>query len=164
VTYFLVSGCINLGPDYSRPDVNVDVPKLYQYSPAETKPLEIEDRWWAVFKDPEIDRLVEQAIKYNWDIKQAAARVLEARAQYVQVRADRFPGIDVEGTADRRRFGGARSASGRTLPTYSLTAPAFFEIDLWSRLAKTSKAAWDNILQEEENRHTVAQTIVAEVI
>ncbi len=164
VTYFVVSGCFNLGPDYSRPDVNIDVPKLYQYNPAETKSLEIGDRWWTVFKDPEIDRLVERAIKYNWNIKQAAARVLEARAQYVQVRADRLPRIDVEGTADRRRFGGARSASGRTIPTYSLTAPAFFEIDLWSRLAKTSKAAWDNILQEEENRHTVAQTIVAEVI
>lgn len=45
-----------------------------------------------------------------------------------------------------------------------LAAPAFFEIDLWCRLAKTSKAAWDDILREEENRHTVAQTIVAETV
>jgi multidrug efflux system outer membrane protein len=49
-----------------------------------------------------------------------------------------------------------------TIDTYELAAPAFFEIDLWSRLAKTSKAAWDDILQEEKTRHTVAQTIVAE--
>lgn len=164
VTYFSVNGCINLGPDYSRPDVNIDVPKIYQYAASEKKPLEIEDRWWMVFKDPEIDHLVEQALEYNWDIKQAAARVLEARARYVQVRADRFPDIDVQGTGNRRRFGGARTASGATVNTYELAAPAFFEIDLWSKLAKTSKAAWDDILLQEENRHTVAQSIVAEVI
>ncbi len=164
VTYLFVSACINLGPDYSRPDVNIDVPQLYQYAQSDKSPLEIGDRWWSVFKDPEIDRLVEQALEYNWDIKQAAARVLETRARYVQVRADRFPDIDVQGTGDRRRFGGARSASGQTVNTLELTAPAFFEIDLWSKLAKASKAAWDDILLEEENRQTVAQTIVAEVI
>jgi len=163
-TYLLVSGCINLGPDYSRPDVKVDIPVSYQYTPTAAKPLEIEDRWWTVFKDPEIDRLVEQALQNNWDIKQAAARVLEARAQFVQVRADRFPSVDVQGSGDRRRFGGPRSASGTTVNTYELAAPAIFEIDLWSRLAKTSQAAWDDILQAETNRHTVAQTIVAETV
>jgi multidrug efflux system outer membrane protein len=163
-TYLFTGGCINLGPDYRRPDVNLDVPKIYQNSPDETKTRVLEDRWWTVFKDPEIDRLVEQALKYNWDIKQAVARVLEARAQYARVRADRLPNVDVEASADRRRFGGPRSASGATIPTYTLTAPAIFELDLWSKLAKTSRAAWDGILQEEKNRHTVAQTIVAEVI
>ena len=163
-TYLLVSGCINLGPDYSRPDVQVDIPVAYQYTPTVAKPLEIEDRWWTVFKDPEIDRLIDQALRYNWDIKQAAARVLEARAQFVQVRANRFPSVDVQGSGDRRRFGGPRSASGTTVNTYELAAPAVFEIDLWSRLAKTSQAAWDDILQAETNRHTVAQTIVAETV
>jgi multidrug efflux system outer membrane protein len=164
VTYFLLNGCINLGPDYNKPDVNVDIPEFYQYASSETKALEVGDRWWTVFGDPELDRLVEQALQNNWDIKLAAARVLESRAQYVQVRADRFPSVDAQGTWDRRRFGGARSASGQTIDTYELSAPAVFEIDLWSRLAKTSKAAWDDILKEEENRHTVAQTIVAETI
>ena len=88
-TYLFVCCCINLGPDYSRPDVKVDIPESYQYTPTVAQPLEIEDRWWTVFKDPEIDRLVEQALQNNWDIKQAAARVLEARAQFVQVRAGR---------------------------------------------------------------------------
>jgi len=144
--------------------VQVDIPVAYQYTPTVAKPLEIEDRWWTVFKDPEIDRLIDQALRYNWDIKQAAARVLEARAQFVQVRANRFPSVDVQGSGDRRRFGGPRSASGTTVNTYELAAPAVFEIDLWSRLAKTSQAAWDDILQAETNRHTVAQTIVAETV
>ena len=161
VTYFLLNGCVNLGPDYRKPDANIDIPGSYQHAPADLNPLEVEDRWWMIFGDSQLDGLVEQVLQNNWDVKQAAARVLETRARYVQVRADRFPSVGVEGTWDRRRFGGARAARGMTIDTYELAAPAFFEIDLWSRLAKTSKAAWDDILQEEENRHTVAQTIVA---
>jgi multidrug efflux system outer membrane protein len=41
---------------------------------------------------------------------------------------------------------------------------ALFEIDLWSRLAKASRAAWNDILVDEENRRTIAQTLVAETI
>ena len=132
VTYFLINGCINLGPDYQQPDVNVDVPETYQYAysdpyaPSATETRVAGDRWWTVFGDPELARLVEEALQNNWDIKLAAARVLESRAQYVQVRADRFPGIDVQGSWDRRRFGGPRSASGETIDTYELTAPAVF--------------------------------------
>ena len=48
--------------------------------------------------------------------------------------------------------------------TYQLSGAASFEVDLWSRLAKASKAAWEDILQEEENRRTLAQTVVAEAI
>lgn len=170
VTYFLFNGCINLGPDYQKPDVNVDVPETYQYAhsdpyaPSATETPVVGDRWWTVFGDPELNRLVEEALQNNWDIKLAAARVLESRAQYVQVRADRFPRVDFQASWDRRRFGGPRSASGETIDTYELTAPGVFEIDLWSRLAKASKASWNDILREEENRHTVAQTIVAETI
>jgi multidrug efflux system outer membrane protein len=170
VTYFLFNGCINLGPDYQKPDVNVDVPETYQYTyseayaPSAPEKLAVTDRWWTVFGDSELDRMVEEALQYNWDLKLAAARVLESRAQYVQVRAERFPQLDSQASWDRRRYGGSRSASGDTLNTYEMSAPAVFEVDLWSRLAKASKASWDDILREEESRHTVAQTIVAETI
>jgi multidrug efflux system outer membrane protein len=164
VTYFVLYGCINLGPDYRQPDVGIDMPESYQYTPSETEALEIEDRWWQVFGDPELDRLVAEVLENNWDIKQAAARILEARARYVQVRADRFPSADIRGVWDRSKFGGTRAARGMIIDTYELSAPAIFEVDLWSRLAKASKAAWDDILREDENRHTVAQTIVGETI
>jgi multidrug efflux system outer membrane protein len=170
VNYLVLSGCINLGPDYRQPDVNIDIPEAYQsgFSDqagiSEKQGLDVSDRWWTVFGDPELNLMVAAALENNWDIKQAAARVLESRARYVQTRADRFPTVDAQGTWDRRRFGGARSARGNTVDTYELTAPAIFEVDLWRRLAKASEAAWDEILQEEETRHTVAQTIVAETV
>ena len=71
----------------------------------------VEDRWWEVFSDRELNQYVEQALKNNWDIKRAAARVLEARSQYVRIRADRFPAVGVSGVKDRRRVSGGEFSS-----------------------------------------------------
>ena len=72
---FFMAGCINLGPDYQRPDLGIQVPQAYEFEPSAVNPLEVEDRWWEIFEDGELDRMVEDALKYNWDIKQAAARI-----------------------------------------------------------------------------------------
>ena len=161
-TYFFLYGCINLGPDYKRPDLGIQVPESYEFEPTEKQTLEVEDRWWEVFDDRELNQLVEDALKYNWDIKQAAARILEVRARYVQVRSGRFPAVDVGGIRDRRQVGGGEFRDNFIVDTYELTAAASFELDLWSRLKKASRAAWEDILREEENRRAVAQAVVAE--
>ena len=162
--FFFLYGCINLGPDYVQPDLGVQTPESYEYAPTETELLVAGDRWWEVFGDSELNQLVDEVLKNNWDVKQAAARILEARYQYVQVRAGRFPSVDFDGNMDRRRLGGVRLASGSIVNTYQFAGVAAFEVDLWSRLAKASRAAWGDILQEEENRRTLAQTIVADAI
>lgn len=160
-----LTGCINLGPDYQRPDLDIEIPESYQNDPSEqaVNPV-IVDRWWQDFGDAELNALVEEVLKRNWDLKQAVARILEARAQYVQVSADRWPQVGFDYDWDKRRFGGVNVGHGETITTHQLTFPALFEIDLWSRLAKVSRAAWDDILVNEENRRTVAQTLVAESI
>jgi multidrug efflux system outer membrane protein len=163
-TYFFLNGCINLGPDYQRPNMGIQVPESYEFEPTEKQPLEVEERWWEIFEDGELDQLVEDALKYNWDIKQAAARVLEVRARYVQVRSDRFPEVDVGGIRDRRQINGGESRDNFIVDSYDLSAAASFELDLWSRLKKASQAAWEDILAEEENRRTVAQAVVAETV
>ncbi len=162
--YFFLYGCINLGPDYQRPDLGIQVPQSYEFEPTEKQPLEVEDSWWEIFDDGELNQLVEHALTYNWDIKQAAARILEVRARYVQVRSDRFPAVDVGGIKDRRQISGGETRDSSIVDTYDLSAAASFELDLWSRLEKASRAAWEDILAEEENRRTVAQAVVAETV
>ena len=100
-TYFFLYGCINLGPDYQRPDLGIEVPQSYEYEPTAKQPLEVEDSWWEIFDDRELNQMVEDALKYNWDIKQAAARILEVRARYVQVRSGRLWMSAVPGIAGR---------------------------------------------------------------
>jgi multidrug efflux system outer membrane protein len=160
-----LNGCINLGPDYQRPEVGVEIPESYQNDRSEPvlSPV-LEDRWWQDFDDPELNALVEEVLERNWDLKQATARILESRAQYVQVSADRWPQVGFDYQWDERRFGGVNVGRGRTITTHQVTFPALFEVDLWSRLAKASEAARKDILVDEENRRTIAQTLVAETI
>jgi multidrug efflux system outer membrane protein len=72
--------------------------------------------------------------------------------------------VNASGFKDRRQVDGGGFEDGVIVDTYELSAPASFEIDLWSKLKKASQAAWDDILQEEEARRTVAQSIVAEAV
>ena len=86
-----LTGCINLGPDYQRPDLDLEIPDSYQNDPAEqTAASVIAHRWWQDFGDAELNVLVEEVLKRNWDLKQAAARIIEARADCGQRRRSLF--------------------------------------------------------------------------
>jgi multidrug efflux system outer membrane protein len=62
-----------------------------------------DDDWWRGFDDPELDRLVEQALERNGDLAAAAARIDQASAQARIAGADPLPGIDAAGNGARQR-------------------------------------------------------------
>ncbi len=164
----ILCGCMNLGPDYQRPDIGIQVPEAYQYAPAGDTLVEPEDQWWRSFNNIELNQVVEEALQNNLDIKRATAAVLEVRAQLVETRADRFPQVGLDAGAERRQSPVIGAIAGDTSPTrlsvYTLSLPASFELDLWGRLARAEEATRANLLQAEEDRRTVAQTVVAETI
>ena len=74
VTVFLliIVGCMKLGPDFHRPDTGIRVPDSYQQAPKQTETSPIEGPWWHAFGDPDLNRMVEEALKNNLDLKRAA--------------------------------------------------------------------------------------------
>ena len=168
--FFVVAGCMKVGPDYNRPDTGIEIPGAYQHATAEGVAPYSEDQWWKVFGKPEIDQLVEEVLKNNLDIKRATAGILEIRSQFVQTRADRFPTAGIEGQRKRQRQTAAVTSTKpgewrRTeTDTYSMSLPASFELDLWGRLARAEEAARADLLSAEDSRRIVAQTVVAETI
>ncbi len=159
---------MKMGPDFHRPDTGIHIPTTFQYAPTEAVTPLPEDRWWEVFNDPVLNEIVEEALRNNLDIKRATARVLEVRSQFVQVRADRFPQLDLDGQAQRQKRPIIGILPGRSFSTetdiFTLSLPAFFEVDLWGRLARAAESARADLLRAEETRQTVAQTVVAETI
>ena len=115
---FLLGGCINLGPDYERPTDALSIPESYLQEPMPGEQIPYADNWWLVFEDPELNRIMEEVLAYNWDIERTAGRILELRALAGQTRADhrRTHGRCVlVGPADDRRFrsrGRPRGAGG----------------------------------------------------
>lgn len=165
---FLVSSCMRMGPDYQRPKTLFSVPTSYQHG-RDSGPIPgVDDPWWEGFRDSDLNGVVEEALLNNLDIRRATARVLEVRARFVQSRAARLPGVDLQAQGQMQRQT-LRTIQGRpaqrdTTDTYALSLPASFEVDLWGRLARAEEAARGDLLQAEENRRTIAQSVVAETI
>lgn len=157
-----------MGPDFKRPDLSIEIPESYQHEERAALKSVLNTRWWQAYGNPELNQLVEEVLQRNWDIKMAAAKVLEVRAQLVQKGADRLPSLGLQIEAQRQERPLIGVFPGQTVKTrtdtYTLSLPASFEIDLWGRLAGAEEAVRASLLQAEENRRTVAQSVVAETV
>jgi multidrug efflux system outer membrane protein len=168
---FLLSagGCFKLGPDFVKPEVDIQAPENYMTLLPEENPITIpEDRWWTIFGNPEIDQLVDTVFANNPDIRMAAAQILEVQSRFQQTRASRYPYVSVQGgwqeqhqTITNPLTGGGEAL---TTDTWALSIPAVFEYDLWGRLARADEAAQADLLAAEENQRIIAQSLVAEAI
>jgi len=71
-------GCM-MGPKYKRPAVNV--PQEYRTPEPQlaTQASSLgNEQWWQLYQDPVLTQLIHTAIAQNYDVRIAAARVLEA--------------------------------------------------------------------------------------
>jgi len=127
----LLGGC-TVGPDYHPP--TIATPKAYNetngisaahLAAIPTNGPESLARWWTVFDDPELESIIERAIHNNRDLRVAASRVRQARAQRGVVAAGLLPEIDATGGFDHARgsrnvtfpanaFGGGSSGGARS--------------------------------------------------
>jgi NodT family efflux transporter outer membrane factor (OMF) lipoprotein len=159
----LTAGC-TVGPDYRRPHP----PMPPRWSAAEDAglkrgPMEIV-RWWTLFGDDQLQRLVDQAVKANKDLKIAEARVREARAQWLLAGGAALPTVDASGAYSRvRQSENAPSSSGRTYNLYQAGFDAGWEIDLFGGIRRSVEAAADQLEASRENRRDVLVSLVAEV-
>src|SRR3984957_5309054 len=94
-----VTGC-NVGPKYKRP--NYQAPPAFRgadESAATPDKDSLGDQQWStVFREPELQTLIRTALTNNYDVRIAAQRVLEQRAQVQITRSQEFPQITAGGS------------------------------------------------------------------
>lgn len=159
-----IGGC-TLGPAYERP--SAELPVQWQ----EPQPQGIKAppaRWWTMFGDPALDRLVEEALVSNQDLALATARVDEARALSDIADSRRMPTVDA--TFERDRFHFSERAPV-PIPSNAIESNSYraklnvaYEVDLWGRLRSASRAARAELLASEADRETVRITLATEVV
>src|SRR5580658_3262196 len=98
----LVAGC-TVGPDYHPPAIKAPAQWSSPLPGGETNGSAAVAAWWKNFNDPELDSLIERAVKSNPVLKMASARVREARAQHRLTSADLWPTLDASGSYARQR-------------------------------------------------------------
>jgi outer membrane protein, multidrug efflux system len=158
----VMTGCL-AGPNYKRPAVNV--PPTYRDQPANQTPESLGDeKWWAIFQDHELQNLIRTALKQNYDVRIAAARVLQARAQLGITHSNELPTVTA-GPA----FSGVRSISiPGVFPGYQyladeLSASASWTVDFWGQYRRATEAARASLLASEWGQRSVVSTLVANV-
>ncbi|HXN16388.1 MAG TPA: TolC family protein, partial [Usitatibacter sp.] len=158
----LAAGC-SVGPNYTRPDV--DLPKDWGVAQAS---LPASARWWTLFQDPVLERLVDEALGANRDLKAAAERIEQARAQLAVTRADQLPAIGIEATRSRDH---ASSRGSFPLPpefvntnTHRLVARASWELDFWGKFRRATEAARADLAASEAGGEAIRVTLAADVV
>lgn len=149
----LLGGC-SVGPDYVRPDEPVPGQWRVDYGDAEDL---AGSRWWRQFGDPVLDSLIEQAVRNNLDLKNAAAKVDQYLGALDATRSQYFPQLSAGFDA-----GGKRMA-GTTTESYQAALNASWELDLWGRIRRSSEAAQARIAGSEAGRRGVLLSLVANV-
>jgi len=97
----LLGGCA-IGPNYKRPAVAE--PQTFRgQAMAEAASL-ADAPWWEVFQDPILKALIQDALSNNYDVRIAAARVQEARANFRVSRSDLYPSLDYSGGVSRSKI------------------------------------------------------------
>ncbi|NTU48202.1 MAG: efflux transporter outer membrane subunit, partial [Syntrophobacteraceae bacterium] len=184
---FILSACA-VGPDFKKPDPPVPAAWVGQGDSTTTResvtgpsPVELVE-WWKSFKDPVLTSLVERAIESNLDLRQAEARIRQARATRGVAASALWPEIDAAGSYRRTGNGGGSTAgSGGQTASQGGTAPsgngfrgtvtnlfqvgldAAWELDIFGGTRRNVEATNADLQAALEDRRDVLVSLVSEV-
>jgi multidrug efflux system outer membrane protein len=161
----LASGCA-VGPNYKRP--SVDVPGTYRGAVPQEAQRPAADslgdqKWWELFQDQQLQDLIHTALRQNYDVRIAATRILEARAQVGITRADGLPTIN----AGAQSFD-QRNARQKFFPAFDTSAHQVdlslaWDLDFWGKYRRANESARASLLATEWAREAVISTLVSDV-
>lgn len=125
-------------------------------------------QWWKTFNDPELDSLVERAVRGNHDLRIAEGRLREARALRLGAISDFGSTIDASGSyASQRR---SENAPAFTAPNLRLNADLYdarfdasWEIDVFGGKRRALESATAQLAAIAEGRRDVLVSMLAEV-
>jgi multidrug efflux system outer membrane protein len=160
----LEAGCM-VGPKYKRPAV--DVPQEYR-APAPQQAAQASslgnEQWWQVYQDPVLTQLIHTAVANNYDVRIAAARVLEAQAQVGITRANQLPSASIGADV----FSQQNAKVSSLFPAYQvnggeLNLSVIWNLDFWGKYRRQTEAARAQLLATEWGQRAVMSSLVANV-
>ncbi|WP_047238769.1 TolC family protein, partial [Chromobacterium subtsugae] len=153
-----VSACA-VGPDYSRPKVELPAAQAGAQAPA------LDADWWQRFDDPALNQLIEEAVKSNLDLQAAAARVEQAAAQAGIARAALLPSLGANAGYQSGRTSALTTSPGTPLvnDVRAANLTAAWELDLWGKLRRSNEAARAGYIASRYDRDAAQLALTAQV-
>jgi multidrug efflux system outer membrane protein len=163
-----LAGCA-VGPNYKRPQIAIPEVHRGAQEPAQPAASLADTKWDALFADETLKQHIRTALERNFDVRIAAERVQQARAQLGISRADQFPFVDAQAQFTSSRQSSLGSFRFRPVGTNlsasftQIGAALSWELDLWGRLRRLTESARARYLASEEGRHAVTVALIADV-
>jgi NodT family efflux transporter outer membrane factor (OMF) lipoprotein len=167
----LLLGACAMGPYYKRPETPPPAAGAFQTIVPGTSTADPSDRWWRLYDDPALDRLIERALAANTDLRVARANLLRAQAVVRETRSGLLPSGEVtaganygndQGGGNGNGNQGFQQGGGATQWSYNGSVTAGWEVDLFGRIGRSIEAARGDAQAIEAARDRVALTVAAE--
>ncbi|PYX80274.1 MAG: transporter, partial [Acidobacteria bacterium] len=158
-------GCA-VGPNYKRPALPVP-PEYRGASPDQAGKSGAasfgEQKWWDAFQDEVLRELIHTALKQNYDVRIAAARILEARAQLGITRADQLPSVDASAAAVNERVPQSGHLPAVETSANQVGLSLAWELDFWGKFRRATESARASLLAQEWAQRQVINSLVSDV-
>jgi len=146
------------GPDFEPPAP--ETPEVFRAESMDGTSIANTD-WWDLYQDPALQALIRAGLENNRGVREAAARIMEARAGLGIVRADLSPQVVGVGIGLYQESLGVDSAAA--LDNVKALVSASYEIDLWGRVARANESARAGLLATEEAYRIVTISLVSDI-
>lgn len=165
----LLLGACAVGPDYREPPP-VDTGSGWTQSVDAARTQVELSAWWTSLGDPALDRLVAAALSDNLDLRQAQARIGEARALRDRTAGGYAPSVDASGSVTRRRQSengplpiGSIPGLERDQTIYDAGFDAAWEIDLFGKTRRAVESAEASVQAAQADAIDARISVAAEV-
>lgn len=161
-----LSGCV-VGPDYIP--ISKEMPSVWNQplsAGMESDP-NMPVRWWEIFSDADLNRLIETAAAKNRDVKAAFSRLEASRALRDYTTGQYYPSVDATGSYTRYQAGkdGVSQLPDEPDPI-NLHSGGFdflWEMDLFGKIRRSVESSEASYQASIEDYRDVMVTLIAEV-
>ena len=164
-----LAGCA-VGPRYASPAPPARATAAFQSAPQGPTSIDPSSPvWWRLYQDPVLDRLVEQALAENLDLKVAASNLDYAEGLVSEARSDLLPSTTLSAGAAYGRSATANQAAiaaGQSHAKagwgYTTGFSAAYQVDLFGQVRRAIEAARANAGSAQAAEDAVRVTVAAE--
>ncbi len=121
--------------------------------------------WTQMFKDANLQNMLQEAIINNNDLKVTVARIKQAEANLRQTKAAFLPFMSAGPQVTQQKVASTQGGALGFIPdrVYAISGIASWEIDLWGKLRGANRAALASFLESDAYRRSVQTQLIAEI-
>jgi multidrug efflux system outer membrane protein len=146
-------GCL-VGPKYQKPEEHNAVSFQNGSASVDTLASVVNVKWFDLFNDEVLKRLIYKGLENNYDMKIAMARIERTRAELGYTKADLLPAIGYSGTVN---------SNEKTFLPSNASATLSWELDFWGKVRHENRAVQDELLASEEGRKVILSNLVSDI-